>query len=96
MPTVSIARGNGHLSLRLRLEGDAFPRYEAALRDSAAGRIVWRSGAIESSAGGEDRALVLEVPVAQLQSAGYTLELSGLRRGAAEFVTSYAFRVVVE
>ena len=96
VPTVSIARGTGHLPLRLRLEGDAFSRYEAALRDSAAGRIVWRSGPIESGAGGEDRTLLVEVPVAQLQSAGYTLELRGSRRNAAEFVTSYAFRVVVE
>lgn len=96
VPTVSIARGTGHLPLRLRLEGDAFPRYEAALRDSAAGRIVWRSGPIESSAGGDDRALVVEVPAAKLQSATYTLELNGSRRNAAEFVTSYAFRVVVE
>ncbi|HJR61013.1 MAG TPA: hypothetical protein VJ813_16500 [Vicinamibacterales bacterium] len=96
VPTVLVQRGTGQLPLRLRLEGDAFPRYEAALRDPA-GRSVWRSGPIEARPQGTDQTLAVDVPAALLRSANYTVELAGMRRtAAAEFVTSYAFRVVVE
>ena len=97
VPTVLVPRGTGQLPLRLRLEGDSFPRYEAVLRDSATGQSVWRSGPLDARSGGTYSAVVVDVPVALLRSANYTLEVTGLRRNdAAEFVSSYAFRVVVE
>lgn len=94
--TVLVQRGAAYLPLRLRLEGDAFPRYEAALRDPA-GQSVWRSGPIEARRQGTDKTLMVDVPAAILRSANYTLELTGVRpNDAAEFVSSYAFRVMLE
>jgi hypothetical protein len=58
---------------------------------------VWRSGPIEVRSEGTNKTLVVEVPVALLRSANYTLELTGSRpNAAAEFVSSYAFRVMLE
>ena len=96
LPIVSVLRGTGHLRLRLRLEGAAFARYEATVRDSAAGQSVWRSGSIEAESKAGDRTLTVEVPVARLRSANYTVELTGTSANVPEFVASYAFRVVVE
>jgi hypothetical protein len=97
IPIVSIAPGTGELPLRLRLEGDAFPRYQAVVRDSATGQTVWRSGSLEARSDGANRAVAVGVPVRLLRSANYTVEVMGLRRNdAAELASSYAFRVMLE
>jgi len=97
IPIVSIAPGTGELPLRLRLEGDAFPRYQAVVRDSATGQRIWRSGSLEARSDGANRAVAVGVPTRLLRSAYYTVEVLGLRRNdAAELASSYAFRVMLE
>jgi hypothetical protein len=97
IPIVSIAPGTGELPLRLHLEGGAFPRYQAIVRDSATGQTVWRSGSLEARSDGANRAVAVGVPVRLLRSANYTVEVMGLRRNdAAELASSYAFRVMLE
>lgn len=97
VPTVSVSRRAGHLPLRLRLEGNVFPRYQATLRDSSSGQAVWRSPAGAARPAAANETVAVDVPVALLRSANYTLELTGSTPNAApEFVNSYAFRVVVE
>lgn len=95
--TVSVLRGIGHLPLSLRLEENTFPRYQATLRESATRQIVWRSASIAARSANANEMLAVEVPVALLRSANYTVELTGSRgNDGAAFVSSYAFRVVVE
>ena len=84
-------------AFRLRLETDDFVSYEATLRDSSDGRVVWRSSRLSRSASGTERFLAVEVPATVLTPAAYTFELTGRSQtGTAAFVTSYAFRVVFE
>lgn len=95
--TVSVSRDSGHLALSLRLEENTFPRYQATLRDSATRQTVWRSASIAARSANANEMLAVEVPAALLRSANYTLELTGSRENdVVVFVSSYAFRVVVE
>jgi hypothetical protein len=97
VPTVRVPRGVSQVPLRLRLETDDFSQYEAALRDPGSGQIAWRSGRLAAGADGSDRHVAVNVPVAPLRSANYTLELTGFGQGdTPAFVNSYAFRVVLE
>jgi hypothetical protein len=95
--TITLPKGVEQVPYRLRLESDNFSSYEAALRDPATGQIVWRGGPLRARPDGPDRSVELQVPAALLKPQNYTLELSGRTDGGqAEFVTSYAFRVVFE
>jgi hypothetical protein len=95
--TIALPKNVEQVPFRLRLEPDDFQRYDTALRDSATGQVVWRSGRVGARSGGGDRYLELQVPASLLKSQAYVLELSGRRPdGSAEFVTSYAFRVTRE
>jgi len=95
--TVRLPRTSVPVAFRLRLDPDDFASYEATLRDSSDGRVVWRSPRLPASVNGTDRFLALQVPANLLAPNPYTFELTGRSaEGAAAFVTSYAFRVVTE
>ena len=95
--TVSVRRGGGHLALSLRLEENNFPRYQATLRESATRKTVWQSASIAARSANANEMLAVEVPAELLRSANYTVELSGSRENdVVVFVSSYAFRVVIE
>ena len=94
LAAVAVPAGVERVPLRLRLESDDFPRFEAALRDPGTGALVWRSGRLSAVPDGADRSLDLEIEAALLKAQNYTLEVTGHpANGPAEFVTSYAFRV---
>lgn len=95
--TVRRSRTAQRITFRLRLETDEFTAYEATLRDSSDGRVVWRSPRLSGSLNGTERFVVVQPPEKVLAPNPYTFELTGAsREGAPAFVASYGFRVVVE
>ena len=95
--TVTLSPGAERILFRLRLESDEFPGYQATLRDSSNGRVVWRSGRLEASSNGPVRIVTVLMPAAVVKPHAYAFELTGTAaRAPAAFVTSYAFRVVLE
>ncbi len=96
-PTIAIPSGAAEAPFRLRLEFDDFPSYVAALKRSSTGQIVWRSGQLSAVSADASRHVDVQVPAALIDPDAYTFELSGVGQGGArEFVTSYAFRVVLK
>jgi hypothetical protein len=96
-PTVAIPNGAADAPFRLRLEFDDFPGYVVALKRSSTGQIVWRSGRLSAASADAARHVDVRVPAAAIDPDTYTFELSGIAPGgAAEFVTSYAFRVALK
>jgi hypothetical protein len=97
LTTVTVSRGAERILFQLRLESDDSPGYQATLRDSANGRVVWRSGRVDASSNGSVRFVTVLMPAAVVKPQAYTFELTGRSAPApAAFVTSYAFRVVLE
>jgi hypothetical protein len=98
MARVTVPRGTTRCSIRLELEADDFPQYRAALKDSATGQILWRSGPLKAASSGQNRTVSLSLPANLFRQRNYALELSGTASsaGAAELVSSYVFRVASE
>lgn len=97
IPTLSIPRGTGAVSLQINLEADDFPTYRVAVRDPAAGQIIWRSAVLRSAARGGAKALSIALDAALLQPRLYTVEVVGVRAsGTAETVGNYPIRIVLE
>jgi hypothetical protein len=95
--TVALSGKPEQVSFRLGLESDDFPSYLATLRDASDARVIWRSQRLDVPSTGTDRFVAVQVPAALLKSRAYTFELAGSpARGPAAFVTSYAFRIVLE
>ena len=96
LTTLVVPRGVQEVRLQLELESVDFPAYQIALRDSAADRILWRSGRLEAPATRARRYLSITIPADLLRQQTYSLEVTGIpARGAADLVASYAFAVVI-
>jgi hypothetical protein len=92
IPTLFVSRGTESVELTLRLEPPGFRAYQAALKDPATGRVIWRSRRI--SASGNATAIKVSFRASLLNPQNYSLELSGISAaGVDENVGSYAFRV---
>ena len=88
-------KGVDHVNIDLRLESNDFPSYQAALRDPATGKIVWRSGWIGAPGASPRAAVPVRIPANVLKPQHFALELSGRHDGTAgDLVSSYAFEVV--
>jgi hypothetical protein len=93
---VSVPRGARELTLRLVLESDDYPAYEASLKDPATGRILWRSAPVKAAREGDRRVVSITIPADGLKGQTYSVDLSGqMARGSSELLTSYPFRVVL-
>lgn len=93
VPFVAL-HGAGVVSFELQIETARFTRYEAALRDPATARIVWRSPPLAASRSNEPPSVSVAVPANVMEPQHYSLELSGRRGDAArEIIGSYAFQV---
>ncbi|HEX9163978.1 MAG TPA: hypothetical protein VF980_19885 [Thermoanaerobaculia bacterium] len=93
LPALAVPAGTQLVNLRLQLESDDFPEYEAALRNLATNEIVWRSAAAKASLDGAGSAVGFDLPAGVLKPQNYSIELSGLpQNGRAELIASYAFR----
>lgn len=95
IPTLRVPSATNYVALTLELEADDFPAYQAALRDPATGQIVWRSGKLKTS--GQSKTVRVSPRASLFNPQNYVLELSGISAtGAADLVSSYPFRVVIQ
>jgi hypothetical protein len=93
-PIVSVAAGSRTVPLDLEFEAAGSASYEAALKDPATNRIVWRSTPLTLQRERPTPVVSVGVPAALLKPQHYALDLFELRPGATpEFVGSYAFEV---
>lgn len=92
--TLSISTASEILPLRLRLEIDDYPHYQAVLRDPASNRVAWRSGALQVEKNLKRKEIVIGLPRPLLRDQTYSLELNGLpTTGAPELASNYFFRI---
>jgi hypothetical protein len=95
IPTVTVPSGTDNVALTLELETHDFPAYQAALKDPATGKVIWRSGRLK--AGGNAKTVQVRLSSSSLNQQNYVVELSGISAtGVAEIVSSYPFRVVTQ
>jgi len=91
-PVLSVPPGTTVVSMTLELEATDFKLYRVALKDLAAGQIVWRSDRLKASNAGGKPVLKLRLNPALLKSQNYGLELSGLTpEGGWEPLETYTF-----
>lgn len=93
VPTAALP-GGGPVTFELRLESNDFPRYQAALRDPALNRIVWRSAWIEARTSDGRPSIVVSVPASIMKPQHYALELTGRGQDAGDVIASYVFEAV--
>lgn len=95
IPTLTVPPGTDYVALTLQLETNDFSAYQAALKNPATGKVVWRSGMLRT--GGKGKTVGIRVPASLLNQQNYVVELSGISPGgAAQSVDSYPFRVVTQ
>lgn len=95
IPALTVPPGTDYLALDLELETSDFQAYQAALKDPATAKVIWRSGKLKAS--GNVKTLHVRLPATSLNPKNYVLELSGISAGGvAEIVSSYPFRVVTQ
>lgn len=94
-PVLDVPPRTEHLLIQLQLESDDFPSYQAALRDPATDRIVWRSGALKSVSTDQQKRVPVELDARVLKGQHYVLELSGVAPGGTELVASYPFQAAI-
>jgi hypothetical protein len=95
IPSVAVPDGTDYLDLKLELEANDFPVYQAALKNPVSGQVVWRSGKIKIARA--SRAVPARLRAGLLKAQNYTLELSGISStGAAEIIGSYTFKVTAQ
>lgn len=95
MAAIVVPQGAESVAFELQLDTSDFSRYEAALKDPATDRVVWRSGRITARSAGDLPVVSIVVPAGILKSQNYFLELTGYGAGAdAQVVGGYTFRIV--
>jgi len=93
-PVISIASGSRMVPLDLEFEAAGAPSYEAAVKDPATNRIVWRSAPLQPERERIPPVVSVGLPAGLLKPQHYALDLFALRPGAPpEFAGSYAFEV---
>jgi hypothetical protein len=91
---LSLPPGTTRVDLRLELEANDFPQYHIALKALKTGQIVWHSGELKAETKGQDSTVRISLPANLLKHEAYLLEITGSQpKGAAEFVSSYVFRI---
>jgi len=94
--TIAPPQGTGLIQLELELEAGDFAKYAVALKDPAAGQVLWRSEPVKAASTGDSKTVSVSFPTALLRTQNYTVELSGLPAGGGpELVSTYAFRAVI-
>lgn len=95
IPTLVVPAGTDYLALTLDLETDTLQAFRAALKNTATGQIVWRSGNLKAR--GKSKTVRVRLPASSLKAQNYTVDLSRISAsGVAEIVSSYPFRVVTQ
>jgi hypothetical protein len=83
--------------LQVQVDATGFPAYQAALRDPATDRVVWRSSRLDAPASEARGFLRVTIPVRVLNPQNYVLDLRAFPTGGeGVVVANYAFTVVVK
>jgi hypothetical protein len=94
---ITVPMGTDYVVLRLELESNDFPEYQVVLKNPATNQIIWRSGKLKAKSRGNNKTISISVRASLLKQRNYTLEASGTGpSGAAEFISGYPFRVVIQ
>jgi hypothetical protein len=94
---ISVPEGNAMVDFWLEMEGDDFAAYDAALKDAAGVRTLWRSARLRAQGPASNRIVAIRVPANLLTPRRHIVELRGLPSGGEpQVVGSYPFRVVVQ
>ena len=95
LPTISIPAKTGTALMKLEIESDDYPLYQAALRSQSGGKILWQSGKVKLKTSGNGKSLNLLIPARLLKQQIYTLDVSGIAAdGSPEIISNYSFEVV--
>ena len=90
VPIIAVGADTSTVAIALTIEGAARKTYEAALKDPATNRIIWRSQPLTS----DGTALVtVALPARLLKAQHYVVDTFG-GQGARDFVGTYAVEVV--
>jgi hypothetical protein len=93
-PIVSVGTGARSVALDLEIQVAGPASYQAALKDPATNRIVWRSTPVRPRGERPAPVVPVGVPADLLKPQHYALDLFELHPGATpEFVATYAFAV---
>jgi hypothetical protein len=92
---LGIAPGVETVQLRLDLEHDEYPRYDAVL-ETAEGREIWRQTGLSSEkAAGSGKSVTLAAPVKIFEPGDYVIRLTGITAsGRREVADDYTFRTL--
>jgi hypothetical protein len=94
VPIVAVGADSVVVPIDLALDAADRAPYEAALRDPATSRTIWRSGLLSPVRSRTAALLPVPIPAALLKSQHYSIDVALKRAGADAFVGSYAFEVV--
>jgi len=97
MPAISLQSGADLVVLVLPLEADDFPAYQAKLKDPVTNRVLWSSARLTAATSGEKKEVSISFRAGLLKQQNYLVDLAGIpKHGAAEPISTYAFRVVLQ
>jgi hypothetical protein len=97
IPTVAITKNVTAVRMQLELESDDYPGYRVAVTEAAGGKELWQTSTIKPANMKGRKVLELLLPANTLKIRTYSLAVSGVKQdGAAENVSSYAFRVEIK
>jgi len=97
IPTISVPPRTNLVVLLLALESDDFPAYRVELKDPATHHMIWHSGNLKTTLGGEHKAVSISFRASLLKPQNYIVELTGVpSRGAPEFISSYPFHAMLK
>ena len=95
IPALIIPEQTDFVALTLELEVNEFSSYQALLKKSGNGEIVWRSGKIKAD--DTTNSILIGLPANILNVQNYLVEVSGVSTdGATEIVGGYPFKVVTQ
>jgi hypothetical protein len=91
---IAVPSGLDVVAFELELEATDFSEYQAALKDPATRRVVWRSGVVKPVSSRRPPAVAIAVPTSVLRPQHYSFELSGRTPEVAfDVVGSYEFQI---
>src|ERR1051326_606655 len=94
-PTLDVSAKADIVVVDLALESDEFSNYKIELKDTVTDRVIWQSDELEAWSGSGKKVVSAAFPAGLLKQQNYIAELSGVRKGAAEPLSGYPFRVVL-
>jgi hypothetical protein len=93
-PAIDIPAGTNYVVLNLELEAEELKGYQALIKDSATGQVIWQSGKLKPATRKGKKVVALRLPAPKLKPQNYAIDLSALGAdGSREIVGTYVLRV---